>query len=266
MFAFDKHNYARWLSVYLADKNSLKTTAPIVCQELLSSRALSLTGKAESFIAVSSDMRLEPSLNKQNKGSLKGISTNLNAMDKFFSTVYYIADMHPAVTHVCGSSAAVTYVKEANRSNRYKVDVRRLFLILNPFTTDGLDLFQISKRHKAPEAVRKANVDAHKIETNQMDDFVKKRLASNMKAMTDPIHRNKIATFCTDIRRKVWCSANAVKPAKPYGTFSSLFQAKTTVEAALQEELTNEYRESLLRPDGTFIKNDKSFLMKTQSG
>jgi hypothetical protein len=94
-----------------------------------------------------------------------------------------------------------------------------------------------------------------------MDVFVRERLYSNVKAMSDPIRRNKIATFRT-AEREVRCPANKAKSTKPHGTFSSLVQAKISVEAALHEELTGEYPESLFRPDSTFIKKDKSLLMK----
>ena len=41
-----------------------------------------------------------------------------------------------------------------------------------------------------------------------------------------------------------------------------MFQQKVTVEKALKQELANDYPESFFRSDGTFIKKDKSTLLK----
>jgi hypothetical protein len=268
MFAFDKHNYARWLSVYVADMNSLQTSAPTVYEELVSGRALSVAGQQTAFNAVSLDMRLEQSLNKHAKGSLKGISTNPKARDMFILTAHHMADMHSAVAHMCGLSVDVHACKEAGKAQIYQdeLDVRRLMLtfcgkMLNPFTTDGLELIQISNRRKASEAVQKASENAGKIGLDQMIGFVKERLNTDTKALSEPIRRNHIATFRTS-ERNIARSVKQVKSVKPYGTFSSLFQQKATVEKALKQELTREHPESLFRSDGTFIKKDKSILMK----
>ena len=67
--------------------------------------------------------------------------------------------------------------------------------MLNPFTTDGLDLIQIVNRRKAPETVRKGSMDVQIVGCNQMDVFVKERLESNVKSISDSIRRNNIATF-----------------------------------------------------------------------
>ena len=267
MFSFDKQNYARWLSVYLADMNSLETSAPTVYHEFLNGRALSVNGKSHHFNAVSLDMRLEQSLNKHAKGSLKGISSNPKARDKFLLTAHHMADIHSAVIHMCGLNFDVHTCKEAGKQQVYRdeVDVRRLINtlsgpMLNPFTTDGMDLIQIANRRKASEAVQKGSTDSQKIGVIEMDLFVKERIHSDKKSLSDPIRRSKIATFRTTERSKL--SKNQVKSTKPHGTFSSLFQAKTTVEEAMKNELTDEYPESLFRSHFSFIKKDKSLLMK----
>jgi hypothetical protein len=226
VFAFDKQNYARWLSVYLADMNTLETSAPTVYQEMLTGGALSVTGLSVPFNAVSLDMRLEQSLNKHAKGALKGISTNSKARDKFLLTAHRMADIHSAVAHMCGLNDDSNFCKEIGRARvvRDEVDVRRLIQclsgkMLNPFTTDGLDLIQISNRHKASEAVQKASVDAQSIGVREMGVFVKERLGTEKKPMSDPIRRNRVATFRT-ADRKVKVSAKQAKPVKHHGTFS----------------------------------------------
>jgi hypothetical protein len=139
--------------------NTLENTAPTVYQELLSGKALSVTGRNDPFNAVSLDMRL----NRHAKGSLKGISVNPKARDKFLLTAHHMADIHSAVAHMCGLSPDIPAVRKLGSKHIYRdeVDVRRLLetlsgKMLNPFTTDGLDLMQISCRHRATEAVTKA--------------------------------------------------------------------------------------------------------------
>ena len=53
-----------------------------------------------------------------------------------------------------------------------------------------------------------------------------------------------------------------MKSKQPHGTFSSIFQSRSTLETALQNELADEYHESLFYSEGSFIKKDQSLLMK----
>ena len=59
MFAFDKQNYTRWLSVYVADMNMLHSTASVVYNEILNGKAFSVRCSTQPFNGVALDMCLK---------------------------------------------------------------------------------------------------------------------------------------------------------------------------------------------------------------
>ena len=67
MFTIDKQNYARWLSVYVADMNVLHSTAPVVYNEIFNGKAFSVRRSTQPFNGVALDMCLEQSLNRHSK-------------------------------------------------------------------------------------------------------------------------------------------------------------------------------------------------------
>ena len=86
-FATDRQNYARWLSIHVHDMKGLEKRAPAVHSEFANGN-FTVKRSAKKFSAVSADMALEQSINRDVKcqGRLIGKSSTDSARNKWFYT------------------------------------------------------------------------------------------------------------------------------------------------------------------------------------
>ena len=86
-FATDRQNYARWLSIHVHDMKGLEKRAPAVHSEFANGN-FTVKRSAKKFSAVSADMALEQSINRDVKcqGGLIGKSSTDSARNKWFYT------------------------------------------------------------------------------------------------------------------------------------------------------------------------------------
>ncbi|CAB4003577.1 Hypothetical predicted protein [Paramuricea clavata] len=102
-FSMDRVNYARWLPVYLSDMNLLESHHPEVYQEFMAG-SHSVSRSKQPFAQVWPDMALEQSINldSNSKGGIIGMSTNENAVDKWFLTSHERAAITQELKNMCG--------------------------------------------------------------------------------------------------------------------------------------------------------------------
>lgn len=86
-FAMDRHNYARWLPVYLADMHQIESKHPRVHDEFMSGNHV-VCRSSHPFSQVSTDMALEQSINADSKakGGIIGISIMPSTLQRCFLT------------------------------------------------------------------------------------------------------------------------------------------------------------------------------------
>ena len=74
-FAMDRHSYAHWLLIHLADMNLMESKYSTVYRELMSGNHV-VSRASNPFCQVSTDMALEQSINAdfKSKGGTVGIS------------------------------------------------------------------------------------------------------------------------------------------------------------------------------------------------
>ena len=87
-FAMDRHNYSRWLPVYLSDTKQLEMKHPRVHQEFMNGNHV-VSRSSNPFSQVSTDMALEQSINADSKakGGIVGISQRPGVLQRWFLTV-----------------------------------------------------------------------------------------------------------------------------------------------------------------------------------
>ena len=103
-FTHDRHNYSRWLSVYLADMEQLQQKHPTVYQRFMEDDHV-ISRSSQPFSSVWTDMSLEQSINldPKSKGGIVGISLNADALHRWFLTCHERAAITSAAGRMCGS-------------------------------------------------------------------------------------------------------------------------------------------------------------------
>ena len=131
-FAMDRHNYSRWLSVYLSDMKRLETKHPRVHQEFLNGDHV-VSRSSTPFSQVSADMALEQSINADSKakGGIVGISQRPRALQWWFLTSHVRAAITTSLKNMYGVEKTdylgVAHKEaSANRGTRHQCDVSTL--------------------------------------------------------------------------------------------------------------------------------------------
>ena len=130
-FTHDRHNYSRWLPVYLADMEKLQQKHPTVYQRFMEGDHV-ISRSSQPYSSVWTDMALEQSINldPKSKGGIVGISLNADALHRWFLTCHERAAITSAVGRMCGSDDPdrISTHKEAalKRVERAENDVQKI--------------------------------------------------------------------------------------------------------------------------------------------
>ena len=102
-FAYDRVNYARWASVFLADMKALPTTAESVYDEFAAGNH-PVKRSEGSFNQVWTDLALEQSVNRDAKtgGGIVGCTLKEAAVHRCFLTGHIKAEISSATKLMCG--------------------------------------------------------------------------------------------------------------------------------------------------------------------
>ena len=114
-FAFDRINYSRWISVYLADMRLLPQTAPAVHNEFVKGHHPVKRTPNSKFNQVWTDMGIEQTINRESKtkGGIIGFSPKEGAVDRWYLTAHERSAITSATKEMSG-------VQEAGSSSSHK--------------------------------------------------------------------------------------------------------------------------------------------------
>jgi len=279
-FAFDRMNYARWGSVYLADMQLLPESAPAVHEEFKKGN-FTVSRSKNKFSQLWTDMALEQSVNcdTKSKGGIVGFTKRDGAVDRWFLTAHTRATITRQTKDMCGMDATgkVTTHKEATikRINRDEKDIISLIktvceLLKNPFmfwnqTSSGL--YNIATGIIMPNDLALRLLGAHTEGVTRMNDFFRDRLNDNVKSVFDPIPKLNIKTFAT-----AWPKSKADKHClekmrvniQDRNLFSRLIVVAKSRDIDLKKLLSHELTAvplALAYDDGTLRKTCKSKLL-----
>ena len=102
-FAYDRINYSRWSSVYLADMKSLPRVAKEVHDEFMSGKH-PVKRAPGSFNQVWTDLALEQSVNRDSKvkGGITSFTQHKEAVNRWFLTSHLRAKIVSSTKAICG--------------------------------------------------------------------------------------------------------------------------------------------------------------------
>ena len=211
--AYDHLNYFRWGTVYLVDMKMLPTTAPLVHKVFTEERkhAVSRCPSASSFNAVSPDMALEQTENKDSKtkGGIIGFSGVAETRDRWALTAHLMSAATTSFKAMSGLKAEKSFHKDlgSQRIERDEKDVEKIVdcileKMVNPFDTspsdgDKMPLVNIATGTVAPPDVTLSLLTANKEGRTKMEEFVEERFISGKKDFWDPVKKMNVKTFAS---------------------------------------------------------------------
>ena len=278
-FAMDRHNYARWLPVYLADMHQIESKHPRVYVEFMRGNHV-VCRSSHPFSQVSTDMALEQSINadSKTKGGIVGISMRPTALQRWFLTCHERAaitsslkSMYAVVTE---NRVGVSH-KESSKSRvlRDEGDVQKLLncftsnAMTDPFSSEaGGDLFNFATGVLLPTNVADNLLSSTEKGQEQMDTFVNQRLETSEVNFWDPVPNLKVKSFSTMAKKtNVKAKDRVITVSADQDLFGRLLIAANTREINLKEVLSYELSAvpfALAHQDGSIRKTTKSVLAK----
>ena len=269
MFAYDRTNYSRYLTVYWAEMIWLETTHP-EAYALLNSVEFAVQRSSNSkFAQVAVDMAIEQTVNKDTKtsGGIIGFSLKPCAVERWFVTAHERA----AIMHSCMGLAGMGNSRPSKQSKkdreRDEVAVVKVLETLGEMVNpcfSSYELVSLATGICAP-AVVKQQLTAIDIGTFAMEDFVTTRLMEDSKNVFDPIPGNKLAGFGS-LSKKVVRTVNkrAIVLKADKNLFARLAIVAQIRNLDMRNVLTYSLRPvswALANPDGSLTKTMKSKVM-----
>ena len=273
MFADDRTNYRRYLTVYWYDiMVSLAETHPDA-HALIEAGEFAVQRSPNVFAQVPVDMAIEQSLNRdtKTKGGVIGSSLRCGAVQRWIATAHDRA----AITAACHSLAGIS--KESDRSKRHKDltrikrdedDVQSVIGTLecwsNPFEASSC-VVNISSGIMAPPDVANDLLQAYQIGSTHAEKSVHERLCSGSVGFFDKLQKSKLKTF-SSMAKTVAVRANSrdVALEADGSFFSRMFAISTSRNVDLRMVLSFSLSAlplSLASSQGNLNKTTKSSLL-----
>ena len=209
LFAFDHHNYARYLPVYLMMLMNLKKTHP-GSEELLRKNGFSVCRSSIPLSRNAVDITIEQTINRHTKcqGGIIGFSRNYAAYYRWCVTRHYRAKLVEATLSLADMSSTESslhkelqpsQIKNSEHDTKKVVEAFNNFT--NPFSTEIMDeVFCLSSGKPAPQDVKTDVLRADDCGRAAMETFIKERMVEKSVPFHDPIKRQKLKP----LPRLVW--------------------------------------------------------------
>ncbi|MES9882793.1 MAG: hypothetical protein ABW185_18145 [Sedimenticola sp.] len=240
---YDRINYTRWGSVYLADMHQLELTHPEVYTEFRSGNFV-VKQTRQKFNQLSTDQALEH-VNKVSKmaGGLIGITREDSARDRWCLTFNQRSKVTSDTYEMLGvhnvddrdEECSVWENKEAHTSRlaRDEKDVQHIvqqFERFHVFTQQSACLVCLSTRDVVPEDITSALLNAERHGHEQVSSFVTSRLVEAPCTFHDTLKKNKSPTMAT--MYDVTVKGSAIEKSKSVKGGRNLFQRLLVAQKA----------------------------------
>lgn len=275
-FAYDKQNYARYLSHYYAEMTHQETEHPDV-HEFLKNGGFSVQlGKQNPFGRIPVDQVIEETVNKdtQTAGGTKGFSLKPGAVSRYYLTAEYRSSFLHMLRDAVGTSKSSSLCHPDLSNSRIKKDehdIKSLIDMLennwiNPFSTTNSDLMSISTGMAAPENIRNDLLKAKDYGRKAYMEFREERLETDppKTKFHDRLKKLNLKTF-TNLKVK-----NTYKVAGKHvilqadrNIFAKMILISQTRKLDMKEVLAHRLGPipwALASPEGTLRKTAKSSL------
>lgn len=211
-FAYDKLNYARYLSYYYAIMSQLPADHPEVHDHFLQGGFSVQIGSRNPFGRIPVDQTIEETVNKdtQTPGGTKGFSLRPGAVNKYYLTSEYRSAYLRQLREMVGQGDSLLNHPDLQlpRIRRDEADVQSIVDILetcwvNPLSPDQCEFVSLSNATVAPPDVAKDLLDAREIGEQAYQAFKHERLETTPPTTQfhDKMTKKKLKTF-SEIQKK----------------------------------------------------------------
>ena len=206
MFAFDRTNYARYMTMYWCEMSALRQTHPEAYRQLMNGNFAVQRSSSNSFSQVAVDQAIEQTINRDSKGrgGIVGFSLRPGAVHKWIVTTHERAD----VTRACKVAAGMDESRKANIINKKasltsEMSVKSVLSLLsswhNPFEPSDA-IFNIASGVTATAELERDCLVALKIGEKGLQDFIESRLQHQSVGFYDRLSQTKLKTFSTMLK------------------------------------------------------------------
>lgn len=184
-FAYDKLNYARYLSYYYATMTQLSENHPEVHAHFMQGGFSVQIGRRNPFGRIPVDQTIEETVNKdtQTSGGTKGFSLKPAAVYKYYLTSEYCSAFLRQLREMVGQGDSQFNHPDLQlpRIRRDEADVESIIDVLdncwlNPFSPDQCEFVSLSTAAVAPPDVSNDLLEAHEIGEQAYQVFKHERL------------------------------------------------------------------------------------------
>ena len=271
-FAYDKHNYARYLSTYYNDMTTLSQEHPDAFEHLRNGGFSVQIGPDNPFGRIPVDQTIEETINKdtQTPGGTKGFSLKPSAVHRYYLTAEFRSTFLGLLRDTLGSDNSFSHPDlTAPRMRKDEKDVSALVSMLgrnwtNPFGEPS-ELISLSTGLASPDNISKDLLGAKDKGTVAFKNFCDERLdVSATKGFYDPLKKQRLKTFSDiKVKRSFKTQGRCIIMKADRNLFAKMTLIGQTRKLDMKEVLS--YRLgpipwALANPDGTLRKTNKAQL------
>lgn len=204
MFAYDRVNYSRYLTLYWCEMTALPETDRFLHDQFLSGE-FCVQRSNSAFSQIPVDQTIEQTIKRDSKtkGGIIGFSRSPAAVQKWLINAHQRAEISRGCKDMAGLGENTTGKhKECSESRRKygEASVQSVLSTMstwpNPFSPLNPDaVLNISSGVIASNEVTSDLLQAHAIGDSQLLNFIEERLQSSSVSFYHPLHRNNLKTF-----------------------------------------------------------------------
>lgn len=273
-FAYDRVNYARYLSYYLAQMSQLPITHPDVHAEFMAGKFSVQLGSVNPFGRIPVDQTIEETVNKdtQTAGGTKGFSLKPGAVRKYYITQEYRSQYLRQLREMTGgSSSKLTHPDlQTERQKKDERDVEALTDMmenswLNPMSPEEEDLLSLSTGTVAPPEVSRDLLRAHAVGEAAYQEFKARLDEDQHEEFYGKLKKQGLKTFANvSIKCKSKNSQDIVLKADR-NLFSHMILVAESRQVNMKDVLAHPLGPlpwALANTDGTLRKTNKAVLAR----
>ncbi len=202
MFLFDHYQYARWLTVHVADLLRLKERCPSIWEQF--QNGTFVTQKTSNPFSCLAHDQIHEQLNGVMKGDggIIGITENESALNRWMTSgpeITRLLQEYESKHHKTSKPSKPRHHEQTpSIQKQFVKDVQKLTEVIsamgNPFTSTGTELITLDTKVIMPEKSTKQLRSLDDLGRSLYEKFVKERLFGD-KSVYDPIPKNNIQIF-----------------------------------------------------------------------
>ena len=275
-FAYDKVNYARYLSPYFAEMTNLPEKNPCVYEAFKAGQFSVQMSSNNPFGRIPVDQTTEVTVNKdtQTPGGTARFSLKAGAIKRYYITAEHRSAFLGQIRGMVQGKKSGIHHAELQQT-RIKKDEEAVLAVVhliegwvNPFAKKQ-DLISISTARTAPRDIASDLMKAHKIGEQCYSNFKEERLEKDppAKRFHDPIPANKLKTFSNLCKKKEVKSSGRVIILKAdrslFGRIIVMAQGRNLKMADILSHPLGPLPWALSTHDGLLRKTNKATLATT---